>query len=64
MAIETVARVPPGAALVNEIDRRRASAVVQAAGLGPVLEMLRAYIVATESRLAALEAAAAPAVRS
>ena len=37
-------RVPPAAALRAEIAKRRTSATVQLSGLGPVLEMLDAYI--------------------
>jgi len=55
MSIERVQRVPPHVALLNEIDSRRKSVAVLATGLGPVLEVLRAYIVSTEARLEAVE---------
>lgn len=48
-------RVPPAAALVAEIDKRRSTAAVQFSGLAPVLDMLRAYIVGTEARISQLE---------
>lgn len=55
MAIEQVVKVPPVVALLNEIDARRRSVAVLAAGLGPTLEMLRAYVVETDARLSELE---------
>lgn len=55
MAIERVQRVPPHVALLNEIDSRRKSLPVMAAGLAPLLEVVRAYIVSTEARLEAVE---------
>lgn len=48
-------RVPPAVALLQEIQKRRASPAVAVSGLGPVLDVLAAYIVTTEARLAALE---------
>lgn len=56
MAIENVDRIPPQVALLNEIDGRRRSMAVIASGMGPVLDMLREYIVTTEARIAQLEA--------
>lgn len=53
--MEPAPRVPPHVALLNEIAKRRTSLAVQASGLAPVLEMLNAYITATESRLSELE---------
>lgn len=53
--IEKTPRVPPHVALLQEIEARRSSFAVQASGLAPVLDMLSAYIVATEARLKALE---------
>ena len=59
MAItEEKGRVPPAAAIRAEIARHRRSVMVAASGLGPVLDMLDSYIVATEFRLTKLEAAA------
>jgi hypothetical protein len=55
MAIEKVDRVPPHVAIRQEIAKHRRSMMVAASGLAPVLEMLDAYIVSTEARLAALE---------
>lgn len=49
------ARVPPHVALRQEIAKRRNSASVALGGLGPVLDMLDAYIAATDARVAALE---------
>lgn len=60
MAIEQVSgRVPPAVALRQLIAERRRSAMVLAAGLGPVLEVVDSYIVALELRITQLEAAAA-----
>jgi hypothetical protein len=58
MAITNVTgqRVPPAAALVAEIDRRRNDGMVKLSGMGPVLDMLRAYIVQTDARLSDVEA--------
>lgn len=57
MAIsEVTGRVPPAAALRQMIAERRKSTMVLAAGLGPLLEVLDAYVAVTEARLTALEA--------
>ena len=57
MGIEQVdsRRVPPAAALRAEIAKHRRSVMVAASGLAPVLEILDAYVVQTEARIAALE---------
>jgi len=47
--------IPPAVALLQEIQKRRSSPAVVVSGLGPVLDVLAAYIVKTEGRLAALE---------
>lgn len=58
MAIEQVDRVPPHVAIRQEIAKHRRSPVVKVGGFGSVLEMLDAYVVATEARIEALEKAA------
>jgi hypothetical protein len=52
MAItEVKGRVPPSAALRAEIAKRRGGAMVAASGLGPVLDILDAYVAVTDSEL-------------
>lgn len=46
---ETGQRVSPADALVLEIDRRRTAPAVALSGLGPVLDVLRAYITEQEA---------------
>lgn len=53
--VEAGARVPPHAALLEEIARRRSTAAVSFAGIGPVLDVLAAYVAATEARISELE---------
>lgn len=59
MAIEQVDRLPPHVALRAEIAKHRRSMMVAASGMGPVLEILDAYVASTESRFEALESARA-----
>jgi hypothetical protein len=54
MSIEP-ARLPPFEALRNEIAKLRASPLVALSGRAAALDLLDAYLVSTESRLAALE---------
>jgi hypothetical protein len=56
MASEKVERVPPAVALRQEIAKHRRSMMVAASGMGPVLEILDAYIVSTEGQLRELRA--------
>lgn len=58
MAIEP-ARLPPFEALRNEIAALRASPLVAMSGRRAALDLIDAYLVATESRVAALERAIA-----
>lgn len=60
MAFESVQRVPPHVAIRQEIAKHRKSVMVAAAGLGPLLEVLDAYLVTVESRLATLESGLSP----
>jgi hypothetical protein len=50
-------RLPPAAALLEEIEKRRRTPAVTMSGLGPVLAMLSAYIIQTDARIALLESA-------
>ena len=52
-------RLPPATALRQEIEKHRRSVMVAASGMGPVLDMLDAYIVTTEARIEKLELLAA-----
>lgn len=54
MAIEKVDRLPPHVALRAEIAKHRRSMMVAASGMGPVLEILDAYVAATEDQLCML----------
>lgn len=56
MAIEQVQRLPPGVALLNELDARLRSLPFYAQQYRPLLETCRAYIAETNGRLDALEA--------
>jgi len=60
MAIET-ARLPAFEALRNELAALRASPMVALSGKRGIVDMVDAYLVATESRLAALESKSAEA---
>ena len=55
MAFEKVERVPPHVAIRQEIEKQRRSLMVAASGLGPVLDLLDAYVASTEARMSALE---------
>jgi hypothetical protein len=54
MAIET-SRLPPLEALRNEISKLRTSPMVKFSGRGDVLEILDAYVVEQDARIARLE---------
>jgi hypothetical protein len=52
MGIEVVTgRVPPDIALRQEIAKRRTSAAVVMSGMGPVLDILDAYVAAIGSEM-------------
>jgi hypothetical protein len=55
MAIEKLDRVPPHVAIQQEIAKHRRSMMVAASGMGPLLDILDAYITRTEARLALIE---------
>ncbi len=57
MASERVDRVPPAVALRQEIAKHRRSVMVAASGMGPVLEILDAYIGEQDAHRAQVAAA-------
>ena len=57
MAIESAPRLTPFVAVRLELAKLRASVVVQASGKAAVVDMVDAYIVQLETRVAALERA-------
>jgi hypothetical protein len=55
VTIETAPRVPPFVAMRLELAKLRASALVAMSGRGAIIDIVDAYLVATEARLKALE---------
>lgn len=55
MAIETGARLPPLAAIRNELAKLRSSAMVRMSGHAPTVDMVDAWLVSIDARVASLE---------